>query len=198
MPTDVDPTFFATPSLFRRWLEKHHRKAPFLWVGFHKKATGKPCITWPESVDQALCFGWIDGQRKSLDASRYMIRFTPRRPRSIWSAVNVRRVAALKKAGHMRPAGLDAFAKRQASRSGIYSFENRPRRLPPSYEKQLRANRDAWSHFQSRPPSYRRAAIWWVISAKQEATRERRLASLIRACMAQEPIALLRPRPGKS
>jgi len=192
-----EPTYFPSPAAFRRWLERHHAKAAFLWVGFHKKATGKPSMTWPESVDQALCFGWIDGVRHRVDDERYKIRFTPRRSGSIWSNINIRRVAALKKAGQMRAAGLAAYAARKAHRSGVYSFENRPEKLPPRYEKKLKANREAWSHFTARAPSYRRNVIWWIISAKQEATREKRLAQLIRMCEAKEPFGTLRPKDGK-
>jgi uncharacterized protein YdeI (YjbR/CyaY-like superfamily) len=193
-----DPRFFATPAAFRRWLEAHHTKAAALWVGFHKRGSGTPSLTWPESVDEALCFGWIDGVRVSLDARRYAIRFSPRRPGSIWSRVNVRKVAALRKAGLMRPAGLAAFARRRPNRSGIYSFEQRPRAMPAKYAKRMKAKPGAWEFFRARPPSYRRAAIWWVIGAKQEATRERRLAILIRDSAAGRLIGLLRPRPGKT
>jgi uncharacterized protein YdeI (YjbR/CyaY-like superfamily) len=191
---NVEPTFFPTPAAFRRWLEKHHAKAAELWVGFHKKATGKPSLTWPESVDQALCFGWIDGLRKRLDDERYMIRFTPRRLGSIWSTINVRRVAALKKAGHMRAAGLAAFAARKANRSGVYSFEQRPQELPPQYVKVLKSHPGAWEAFQARAPYNRRAVIWWIIGAKQEATREKRLRLMIQLAAKGEEIPPLRRR----
>ena len=175
----MKPTFFRSADEFRRWLERRHSRARELWVGFHKKDTGRPSLTWPESVDAALCFGWIDGIRKRIDDQRYTIRFTPRRPRSIWSAVNLRRVRALRRVGLMRPAGLAAWARRTRERSGVYSFEQRPQKLPPRYEKVLRARPRAWAYFRARPPSYRRTVTWWVVSAKQEATRARRLAILI-------------------
>jgi len=175
----MKPLYFATPAEFESWLAKHHARASELWVGFHKRATGRPSLTWPQSVDAALSFGWIDGLRRSLGAHRYAIRFSPRRPRSIWSTVNIRRVQALRRAGRMRPAGLAAFARRLPNRSGVYSFEQRPRKLPPRYETPFKARPAAWTFFRSQPPWYRRAAIWWVVSAKLEATRARRLATLI-------------------
>lgn len=172
--------YFATPERFRLWLERHHGKAAELWVGFLKRGTGKPSITWPEAVDEALCFGWIDGIRKRVDDERYVIRFTPRRPRSIWSVVNVRRVKALTNSGRMRPAGLKAFEALHQARSGVYSFEQRPKRLEPAFEKRFRADRGAWAFFQKQPPWYRRTSIFWVMSAKKEETRMRRLETLIR------------------
>jgi uncharacterized protein YdeI (YjbR/CyaY-like superfamily) len=154
-------------------------------------------MTWPESVDEALCFGWIDGVRKRIDAERYTIRFTPRRPGSIWSAVNVGRVAALTEEGRMRPAGLAAFAARREDRSGIYSYEQREQAvLPAAYEKRLRAERRAWKWFEAQPKGYRRDAIRWVMTAKREETRERRLATLIEASAAGRRIAPLRRRGG--
>jgi uncharacterized protein YdeI (YjbR/CyaY-like superfamily) len=177
------PTFFATSAAFRAWLEKNHDKADELLVGFYKKSSGKPSITWPESVDQALCFGWIDGVRKRIDDERYSIRFSPRRPRSIWSAINIKRAGELKKLGLMRPAGLREFERRSKSR--VYSYENRPRALPPELEKKFRANRKAWAFFEKQAPWYRRVAIHFVTSGKKEETRERRLAKLIDVC-AQE------------
>ncbi len=176
----MKPTFFATPSEFRKWLEKHHDKAQELWVGFRKRSSGKPSITWPEAVDQALCFGWIDGIRKSIDDTSYAIRFTPRKPNSTWSAVNIRRVKLLTKLGLIQPAGINAFAERKQDKSGIYSYEQRKTaKLRESYEKQFRADKTAWDFFQSQPPWYRRTAIWWVISAKKEETRLKRVATLI-------------------
>ena len=178
--TAMEPRFFATPAEWRRWLARHHASAPELWVGFYKRATGRPSITWPEAVDEALACGWIDGIRKRLDADRYVIRFTPRRPRSIWSAVNLRRVAELTKQGRMQPAGLAAHAKAKDGRSGLYSYEQRKKaELPPEMETRLRRNARAWAFFQSQPPSYRHTATWWVISAKRDDTRKRRLATLI-------------------
>lgn len=178
----VEPvaTFFATPAAWRRWLEKNHATATEISVGFYKKASGRASISWPESVDAALCFGWIDGVRRTIDDESYRIRFTPRRTRSIWSAVNVRRVAALTEAGLMSPAGLRAFEARTDARTGVYAFEQRnTATFPAESLKRLRANAKAWKFFRSQPPWYQRTVTWWVISAKQEATRERRLATLI-------------------
>jgi uncharacterized protein YdeI (YjbR/CyaY-like superfamily) len=174
------PIFFKTPSEFRAWLEKNHATKKELLVGFFKKSTGKPSITWPEAVDEALCFGWIDGVRKSIDDSRYTIRFTPRTARSVWSAVNIKRAKELKKQGLMRPAGMAAFARRSEEKSRIYSYERKYAALGPAFEQQFRANKRAWAFFESQPPSYKKAAIWWVISAKREETRLRRLDTLIK------------------
>ena len=161
-------------------MEQHHESEPGLWVGYYKKGSGQPSMTWPESVDEALCFGWIDGIRKSIDAERYMIRFTPRRARSIWSAVNIARVPVLTEEGRMRPAGLKAFEARREDRSGIYSYEQRDQaKLGPAYERRFRAKERAWASFEAMPKSYRQAAIRWVMTAKKEETRERRLATLI-------------------
>jgi uncharacterized protein YdeI (YjbR/CyaY-like superfamily) len=172
--------FFADAGAWRRWLEEHHDDATELWVGFYKKGSGTPSITWPEAVDGALCFGWIDGVRKGIDGERYKIRFTPRRRGSIWSDVNVGRAEALAREGLMHPAGRAAFEARTAARSGVYAYEQRQASaLAPADEATFRANEAAWRFFQSRPPSYRRTAIWWVVSAKREATRLRRLATLI-------------------
>lgn len=173
------PTFFATFRAWNGWLAKHHAAADELWVGFHKKGSGKPSIDWPQSVDGALCWGWIDGIRRAWDATSFVIRFTPRRPRSIWSTRNTKRFAELESAGLVHAAGRKAFEARREDRSGIYSFEQRPPELPAAYAKVFRAQRAAWKYFQGEAPSYRRAATWWVVSAKQEATRERRLAALI-------------------
>jgi uncharacterized protein YdeI (YjbR/CyaY-like superfamily) len=177
---DGEVSFFATPSDWRRWLEENHATRRVLRVGFHKKGSGQPSITWPEAVDQALCFGWIDGVRRSIDDTDYEIRFTPRKAGSNWSAVNVKRVQELTAQGLMHPAGRKAFEARKPAKTGIYSFEQRDKAvLDPSHEALLRAHPQAWSYFESRPPSYRKAAIWWIVSAKQEATRLRRLQSLI-------------------
>jgi uncharacterized protein YdeI (YjbR/CyaY-like superfamily) len=171
--------FFKSPSDFRKWLETNHARAAELWVGFYKKDSGKPSITWPQSVDEALCFGWIDGIRKSIDDVSYKIRFTPRRPRSIWSAVNIKRAQELIEQRLMRPAGLKAFQAREEYRSGIYSYEQRPPELPDPYGRQLKENSAAWKFFQAQTPSYRRAATWWVVSAKREETRLKRLNKLM-------------------
>lgn len=189
------PTFFDAPADFRAWLARHHASADELWVGFHKIGSGKPSITWPESVDQALCFGWIDGIRKSIDETAYMIRFTPRRAGSTWSAINIRRVAALTAAGLMHAAGLRAFEARTQEKSGIYSYETRPEALPEPYAAILRKNRAAWKDFGLRSPSYRRGAIGWVISAKAEDTRLRRLNILIECSARGDPIPLMDRRP---
>jgi uncharacterized protein YdeI (YjbR/CyaY-like superfamily) len=175
----MPPTFFATPADFRRWLEKHHAEESELLVGFYKKDSGKPSITWPESVDQALCFGWIDGVRRRIDDVSYSIRFTPRKSISNWSAINIARVAELTKLGVMAPAGLRAFEKRREDKSAIYAYENKVRTLAPADEKRFRANKKAWAFCTTQAPSYQRVAIYWVTSAKREETRERRLATLI-------------------
>lgn len=185
----MKPTHFATPALFRAWLEKHHDSATELWVGYYKKASGKPSMTWPESVDQALCFGWIDGIRKSMDADRYMNRFTPRTARSNWSAKNIKRAKELIDLGLMRPAGLKAFEQRAEARSAGYSYEQRHlAALDPEQERQLRRNKKAWAYFQAQPPSYRQTAIWWVTSAKQDQTKDRRLARLIEESAADRTV----------
>jgi uncharacterized protein YdeI (YjbR/CyaY-like superfamily) len=188
------PTFFATPADFRRWLEKNHAKAAELWVGFHKKGSGRPSLTWPESVDEALCFGWIDGVRYRVDEASYKIRFSPRQAKSIWSNVNVKRVAELKKLGRMRPAGLEAFEKADPKRSGIYAYERETARLDPALEKRLKADAKAWAFFRAQPPGYRRLIAYWVVSAKQEETRLRRLARLIADSAAGRRVGLLERR----
>lgn len=188
--------FFATPAALRTWLEKNHGKAHELWVGFYKKSSGKPSITWPEAVDQLLCFGWIDGVRKSVDDESYTIRVTPRKPRSVWSAINLKRVEELTKMGLMHPAGLAVFQARDPKKSGLYSFENRPQKLAPKYEKKLRANKKAWEFFQAQPPWYRRTASWWVSNAKKEETRLKRLATLIADSAQGKTIAPLK-RPAR-
>lgn len=175
----LKPRFFKTPSDFRKWLAAHHSSETELWVGFYKKDSGKASITWPQSVDEALCFGWIDGIRKNIDQVSYKIRFTPRKQRSTWSAVNLKRVPELIEQGLMDEAGLKAFAARQEKRSGIYSYEQRSPELPAQYAKKLKKNVAAWKFFQAQPPSYRKAVNWWVVSAKQEETRLKRLDRLI-------------------
>ena len=175
----MKPAFFPAAEEFRKWLEEHHSAARELWVGFYKKSTNRASITWPESVDEALCVGWIDGIRKSVDESSYVIRFTPRKSRSNWSAVNIRRARALKKEGRMRPAGLRSFEARVENRSGIYSYEQRPDDLVEPYRSALRKHKVAWSFFRSQPPYYRRTMTWWIVSAKREETREKRLAALV-------------------
>jgi uncharacterized protein YdeI (YjbR/CyaY-like superfamily) len=194
----IKPAFFASPAGFRAWLEEHHDKSQELWVGYFKKATGKPSITWPESVDEALCFGWIDGLRKRVDEASYMIRFTPRKATSIWSAVNIKRVEELTAQERMHPAGLKAFEHRTAEKSGTYAYEQREAaKLDTAQEQQFRANPPAWAFFQAQAAWYRNAATWWVISAKKEATRQKRLATLIEDSAQGRTIGPL-TRPGKS
>ena len=175
----MKPTFFASASEFRKWLEKNHAKKTELLVGFYKVGSGKQNMTWSESVDQALCFGWIDGVRKSIDEHSYYIRFTPRKPSSIWSAVNIKKINELTKQGLMHEAGLSAYAKRKDHKSAIYSFEKEEMKLPPAFEKLFRANKKAWKFFESLAPSYRKTSVHWVMSAKQEATQAKRLQVLI-------------------
>jgi uncharacterized protein YdeI (YjbR/CyaY-like superfamily) len=175
----MKPTFFKTSAEFRKWLAKHHESESELLVGFYKKDSGKPSITWPESVDQALCFGWIDGVRRRIDDLSYSIRFTPRRQRSTWSTVNIKRVAELTEQGLMQPAGLKAFEARQEYRSGIYAYEQRSAQLPPEYEKLLKKNKAAFQFFEAQPASYRKIVYWYVLSAKKEETRLKRLNSVI-------------------
>jgi uncharacterized protein YdeI (YjbR/CyaY-like superfamily) len=190
--------FFAKPADFRAWLDKNHASEQELSVGFYKRDSGKPSITWPESVDAALSYGWIDGVRNSIDAVSYRIRFTPRKPTSTWSALNVKRVAELTKLGLMRAAGAKAFAARKGDKTGIYAYEQRKNaKLSAAYEKQFRANQKAWEFFQSQPTWYRRTAAYRVVSAKREATRQKRLADLIKDSEAGVPIKELR-RPGKT
>ncbi|HEV3205897.1 MAG TPA: YdeI/OmpD-associated family protein [Terriglobales bacterium] len=192
----MKPQFFPSPAEWRAWLEQHHQSHEELWVGFHKKESGKPSITWPEAVDGALCFGWIDGVRKSLDEISYVIRFTPRRPRSAWSAINIKRVAELTRLELMHPAGLQAFERRTGNRSEIYAYEQRKgAKLSGAYGKQFRAHKKAWKFFQAQPPWYQRTASWRVISAKKEETRLKRLAQLIEDSENERPIRELR-RPG--
>jgi uncharacterized protein YdeI (YjbR/CyaY-like superfamily) len=177
----LKPKFFRSPSDFRNWLEKNHGSARELWVGFYKKASGRPSITWPESVDEALCFGWIDGVRKRVDEFSYQIRFTPRRRGSIWSAINIKRASELKKEKRMQPAGLEAFAARIENKSGIYSYEQRPVELPEQYAKLFKKNKIAWGFFQAQPPSYRKLMSWYIVSAKMEETKCKRFEKLIKA-----------------
>jgi len=194
----VKPIFFPTPADFRAWLEVHHEVHAELLVGFYKRGSGKPSITWPESVDEALSFGWIDGVRRSLGEEAYTIRFTPRRATSIWSAINVARVADLTAQGRMRPMGLRAFAARSEAKTGVYSFErNEAAKLSAEQERLLRKNKKAAAYFDAQPAWYRRTATHWVISAKREDTRARRLALLIADSAAGRAIPTLRRPEGK-
>lgn len=175
----MQATFFRSPEELRKWLLKNHRSATELWVGFHKVGTGSPGITWPESVDEALCVGWIDGVRKRIDEHAHVIRFTPRKPGGTWSAVNVRRVEALEQEGRMQAAGREAFAARREEKTAIYSYEQASGELPEPYADLLRKNKAAWQFFEAQPPWYRRKTGWWVGSAKKEETRLKRLARLV-------------------
>lgn len=178
------PRFFATPEAFRTWLEKHHATEKELLVGFYKKDSGKKSITWPESVDEALCVGWIDGVRKTIDDISYTIRFTPRTVKSKWSAVNIKRVGELTKLGRMKPEGLAIFERRDASQAEGYSYERREAQLDATMEKRFRTNKAAWTFWEAQPPYYKRMLSWYVISAKKDETREKRLEKLIAECAA--------------
>ena len=175
-------TFFPTQKHLRRWFEKNHKKEKELWVGFYKVSTGKSTVTWSQSVDEVLCFGWIDGIRKSIDEESYCIRFTPRKPTSNWSAINIKKVEELAKLGLMKPEGLKAFGFRKEEKSKIYAYENSEIVFNKSYEKLFIANKKAWTFYQTTTPTYRKITTRWVMSAKQEATRLKRLDELIRDC----------------
>jgi uncharacterized protein YdeI (YjbR/CyaY-like superfamily) len=191
----MKPKFFATSAKWRAWLLEHHDTKDELLVGFHKKDSGKPSITWPESVDEALCFGWIDGIRRRIDEVSYSIRFTPRRKGSIWSAVNIRRVAELTRLGLMHPAGHAAHGKRQEHKSAIYAYEQRKTAtLSSEQERAFKANVEAWAFFEAQAPLYRRVATYWVISAKREETRQKRLATLIAVSARQRRLDAMSPR----
>jgi uncharacterized protein YdeI (YjbR/CyaY-like superfamily) len=197
----MKPTFFSTPAKLRAWFERHHSTSTDLLVGLYKRSSGKPSISWPELVDEALCFGWIDGVRKGLNADSYSIRLTPRKRRSTWSAVNMARVEELSRVGRMRPEGLRAFERRTDERSAIYSYEQRKAaRLDPEAERLFRANKKAWAFFLAQAHGYRTATTWWVMSAKREETRRRRLAALIRDSEDARRVGLLsrRTRAGRS
>lgn len=182
VPTEV--AVFGTADDFRDWLTANRDTMTELWVGYYKKGVPKTSMTYKESVDLGLCFGWIDGLTRRIDDEVYAIRFTPRTKRSTWSAVNVKRMGELMAAGRAHPAGIRAFEARTEDNTGIYSYENRPADLPDAYLARLKANEGAWSWWQAQRPGYRRVATWWVVSAKQEATRDRRLATLIEDCAA--------------
>jgi uncharacterized protein YdeI (YjbR/CyaY-like superfamily) len=177
--TSLRPKFFRTPAALRAWFEKHHATRLEVWVGYYKKETGRGGITWSESIDEALCVGWIDGIRQKVDESSYANRFTPRRRGSVWSAVNIRRAEALIRDGRMTPAGLAAFEARKENRSGIYSYEQRDARLPPPYDAILASDARALAFFESRPPYYRKALSWFIVSAKREETRLARLNKMM-------------------
>ena len=193
----MKPIFFESPSKLRAWLVKHHARETELWVGFHKKRSGKASITWPEAVDALLCFGWIDGIRKSIDEVSYTIRVTPRKSKSKWSAINVKRIQELKKLGLLHATGLKAFEVRTAENT--YSYEQRNvAKLGERFEKVFRTNKAAWGFFRSQTPSYQRTATWWVISAKKEETKLRRLERLIEdSARGRSKAPLKRPEKSK-
>ncbi len=174
-----EPRYFRSPAELRRWFARHQASATELLLGYWKVGSGEKSITWPESVDEALCVGWIDGVRRRVDKQRYTIRFSPRKTSSIWSAVNIARIAVLDAEGRLQDAGRAAFAARRENKIGVYSFEQPSVELPAEYAALLRRRRQAWAHFEARAPSYRKAVMWWIVSAKQEATRLRRLQMLI-------------------
>ena len=173
------PTFFAKQSDFKKWLEKNHKKETEILVGFNKVDSGKPSITWTQSVDVALCFGWIDGVRKSIDKDSYQIRFTQRKTTSIWSAVNIKKIEVLINQGLMQPAGLVSFQNRKENKSKIYSYENESVKFSSDFEKKFKENKRAWEYFQLLAPSYKKPSTNWVMSAKQETTQLKRLIELI-------------------
>ena len=194
----MKPTFFATPADLRDWFKNNHESESELLVGFYKKDSGKPSISWPESVDEALCVGWIDGIRRSLGEESYTIRFTPRKPDSIWSAVNIARIEVLTKEGRMQPKGLEAFQKRRENKSGIYAYEQRDQiELTEAETAAFQANQIAWDFFKSQPNSYRKAALWWVVSAKKEETRAKRVETLIDDSANKRTIKQFTRRPKK-
>jgi uncharacterized protein YdeI (YjbR/CyaY-like superfamily) len=190
----VKPIYFESPAEFRAWLEEHHETATEVFVGYWKKATGKPSLVWSEAVDEALCFGWIDSVARGVDDERYAQRFTPRKNMSNWSAVNIAKVERLRAEGRLRPAGEAAFALRRDDKTAIYSYEQRKNpQLEPDEQAQLEADAAAWAYLSSKPPSYRKPALWWVISAKKPETRARRLATLISDSAAGRTIKPLTP-----
>jgi uncharacterized protein YdeI (YjbR/CyaY-like superfamily) len=194
----VKPRFFATPQAFRSWLEKNHDAAIELWIGFYKVHSGKKAMTYAEAVDEALCYGWIDGLVKRYDDAAFMQRFTPRKAKSTWSEINIRKVAALEAARRMAAPGLAAFRARDPARTGLYSFENRNPVFDAAAAKAFRSKKKAWAFFEAQPPGYRRTATHWVMSAKLDETRKRRLGVLISDSAAGRRLAMLAPAPGKT
>jgi uncharacterized protein YdeI (YjbR/CyaY-like superfamily) len=184
---------FRSADEFRRWLQRHHATETELWVGFYRKGCGQTGMSYPDAVDQALCFGWIDGVRKKVDEISYTNRFSPRQPKSNWSTVNIRRVGELTRLGLMADAGLAAFKARDEKRSGVYSFENRPQSLPRDLEKVFKANTDAWAFWTAQPPGYRRTLTWYVVSAVKDETRQSRLAKVIESSARGQRLGLLSP-----
>ncbi|HEX6650209.1 MAG TPA: YdeI/OmpD-associated family protein [Pyrinomonadaceae bacterium] len=193
----MKPKFFNTRDEFREWLEQNHDSVSELLIGFHKKSSGKQSITYPEALDEALCYGWIDGVRRKLNETSYVQRFTPRKPTSIWSLINVNHVERLKKEGRMRPPGLKAYELRDPKRTGIYSFENRPKELSPAYEKRFRQNKAAWKFFQEQAPYYKRLVIYRIMEAKKEETQIRRLEELIEYSAKGQRLGLMTTKPKK-
>jgi uncharacterized protein YdeI (YjbR/CyaY-like superfamily) len=191
------PTFFKSGADFRRWLDKHHTTNNELLLGFYKTSSSKAGITYKEALDEALCYGWIDGVRTNFDRDRYTIRFTPRKPKSHWSRINIRRAAELHASGLMHAVGIDAYEKRDESKTINYSYEMRAASLGPAYEKRFKANAKAWDYFKSQAPSYQRHAKFWVTTAKKEETRDRRLDILIADSAAGRRLAAATPGKNK-
>jgi uncharacterized protein YdeI (YjbR/CyaY-like superfamily) len=191
-PQPHDVHYFASPGELRAWFDDHHETADELWVGYWKRATGTPTLTWSEAVDEALCVGWIDGVRKRIDDERHAQRFTPRRKGSIWSAINVDKVRQLEAAGRMTAAGRAAFEARTDERTAVYSYERPEARFTDDETAAFQARNDAWADWDRRPPSYRKAVTYWVTSAKRPETRARRLQQLIEASEARERVGPMR------
>jgi uncharacterized protein YdeI (YjbR/CyaY-like superfamily) len=175
----MNPVFFAKQSDLRKWFEENYKEKTEILVGYYKVASGKPSITWSQSVDEALSFGWIDGVRRSIDKESYCIRFTPRNPKSIWSAINIKKAEELIRLGLMRKEGLELYKNRKVEKSEVYSYENKPQMLPPEFEKKFKENKNAWTFFSKQAPSYKKTIYFWILSAKQEATRSSRLNKVI-------------------
>jgi len=192
-PLTPKPTFFESQAGFHTWLEANHDTASECWVGFYKTGSGKPGITYAQALEEALCFGWIDAVRKGIDETRWTIRFTPRKPGSIWSDVNLKKIAKLQAEGLLKPSGLAAFEGRDLRKTKQYSFENEERKLSPAFEKAFRAKKAAWAYFQDQAPSYRRAATFWVMTAKKEETRDTRFAALVESSSKGEWLRHLTP-----
>ena len=184
-------TYFKTQGDFRKWLERHHNTSSELLLGIHKKESGKPSVTYKEAVDEALCFGWIDGVRRSVNETSYSVRFTPRKPRSIWSRINTKRAGELKELGLMSPAGLRAFEDRDPKKANLYSFENAPRSLDAAFEAKFKKNKKAWEFFQTLPPYFTKMSVFWIMSGKREQTRERRLQTFIDSCARGERLGVI-------
>jgi len=190
-PTNIK--FFKTQATFRAWLEKNHNKKDELWLGYYKKASGKTSVTYKEALEEVLCFGWIDGISKNIDEEKYCQRYTPRRKGSIWSAVNINKAEKLIKNGKMHSTGLHVYKNRDLKRAGLYSNEQKEIKFPAALLKMMKANKKAWENYSKMPPGYRKTSTWWVISAKQEETRQRRMKTLILDSEAGRRIALLTP-----